>query len=181
MRLLKNQKETLLTWISEGLQTDEINLRAAVFDPPFEVSRQQVDWYRSTRAKSIAAMSAVAEHDALTTGLALKSERVRKLQQLATLMEADIFGGFLWTDQVKMIGSGPFSKEVDYEEFNTAEVQQYRGTLDDIAKEVGDRRTNSVNTNVQIDWENVPAELRDSFIDGKITLDDVLRKLRRTN
>lgn len=140
MRLLKNQKETLLTWISEGLQSDEINLRAAVFDPPFDVSRQQVDWYRSTRAKSIAAMSASAEHDALTTGLALKSNRVMKLQQLATLMEADIFGGFLWTDQVKMIGSGPFAKEVDYEEFNTAEVQQYRGTLDDIAKEMGHRR-----------------------------------------
>jgi hypothetical protein len=48
------------------------------------------------------------------------------LQQLAALMEKDLFGGFLWV--------------VDYEEFNTAEVQQYRGVLDDIAKEVGDRK-----------------------------------------
>jgi hypothetical protein len=48
---------------------------------------------------------------------------------------------FLWTDQVKMIGSGPFAKEVDYEEFNTAEVTQYRGVLDDIAKELGHRKT----------------------------------------
>lgn len=151
MRLLKNQKETLLTWISDGLQSDEINLRAALFDPPFEVSRQQVDWYRSTRAKSIAAMSAAAEHDALTAGLALKSNRVLKLQQLAALMEQDIFGGFLWTDQVKMIGSGPFAKEVDYEEFNTAEVQQYRATLDDIAKEVGDRKQASTVLNVTPD------------------------------
>jgi hypothetical protein len=138
-------------WISEGLQSDEINLRAAVFDPPFEVSRQQVDWYRSTRAKSIAAMSAAAEHDALTTGLALKSNRVMKLQHLAALMEQDIFGGFLWTDQVKMIGSGPFAKEVDYEEFNTAEVQQYRGTLDDIAKEVGDRKQANTTLNLTSD------------------------------
>lgn len=140
MRLKKSQKEKLLEWISEGLQTDEINARAADFDSPFDVSRQQVDWYRSTREKSIAAMAAAGEHDALTAGLALKSNRVQKLQQLAALMEQDIFGGFLWTDQVKMIGSGPFSKEVDYEEFNTAEVTQYRGVLDDIAKEVGDRR-----------------------------------------
>lgn len=85
-------------------------------------------------------MQQAVEHDALTTGLALKSNRVLKLQQLAALMEEDIFNGFLWTDQVKMIGTGPFAKEVNYEEFNTAEVQQYRATLDDIAKEVGDRK-----------------------------------------
>jgi hypothetical protein len=141
MRLLKSQKQKLLEWISEGLQSDEINLRAAVFDPPFEVSRQQVDGYRDRRAVELAAIRRAGEHDALTTGLALKSNRVMKLQQLAALMENDLFGGFLWTDQVKMIGSGPFAKEVDYEEFNTAEVQQYRATLDDIAKEVGHRRT----------------------------------------
>jgi hypothetical protein len=142
------------------------------------VSRQLVDWYRRHRAVNIKAIAADAEHDALTAGLALKAERVRKLQQLAALMEGDIFGGFLWTDQVKMIGSGLLSKEVEYEEFNTAEVQQYRGVLDDIAKEVGDRRTNTVNTNVQVDWDQVPPDVRDAFIDGKISLDDVLRKHR---
>lgn len=141
MRLKKSQKEKLLEWISEGLQSDEINQRAAVFDAPFDVSRQQVDWYRSTREKSIAALAAAGEHDALTTGLALKSERVRKLQQLAALMERDLFGGFLWTDQVKALGSGEHMEIVDYEEFNGAEVTQYRATLDDIAKELGHRKT----------------------------------------
>ena len=34
MRLKKNQK-VLLQWISEGLQSDEINDRAAQFDDPF--------------------------------------------------------------------------------------------------------------------------------------------------
>lgn len=151
MRLQKNQKKKLLEWISEGLQTDEINTRAADFGTPFRVSRQQVDWYRSTREQSLVAMQAAAEHDALTTGLALKSNRVQKLQQLAVLMEQDLFGGFLWTDQVKMIGSGPFAKEVDYEEFNTAEVAQYRATLDDIAKEVGDRKQANTTLNVTSD------------------------------
>ena len=141
MRLKRAQKTKLLEWISEGLDSGEINARAAEYDPPFGVSRQQVDWYRATRSLARAAVVSAIEGDALTTGLALKVERVRKLQQLAVLMEADIFGGLLWTDQVKMIGSGPFAKEVDYEEFNTAEVQQYRGALDDIAKEMGHRRT----------------------------------------
>ena len=178
MRLKRAQKTKLLEWISEGLGSGEINVRASEFDPPFEVSRQQVDWYRATRALARAVVVGALEGDALTTGLALKSERVRRLQQLATLMEGDIFGGLLWTDQVKMIGSGPFSKEVDYEEFNGAEVVQYRGVLDDIAKELGERRTNSVNTNVQVDWDKVPPDIRDAFIDGKLSLDDVLRKHR---
>ena len=38
-----------------------------------------------------------------------------------------------------MIGTGPFQERVEFEEFNTAEVSQYRGVLDDIAKEIGDR------------------------------------------
>lgn len=140
MRLKKNQKEALLKWISEGLQSDEINDRAADFDDPFSVSRQQVDGYRDRRAVEIKAIRNAGELDALTAGLALRAERVRKLQQLAALMEKDLFGGFLWTDQVKALGSGEFMQIVDYEEFNTAEVQQYRGILDDIAKEVGDRK-----------------------------------------
>lgn len=141
MRLKKSQKEKLLEWISEGLQSDEINQRAAAHEQPFDVSRQQVDWYRSTREKSIAALAAAGEYDALSAGLALKSERVRKLQMLASLMEKDLFGGFLWTDQVKGLGSGEFMEIIDYEEFNTAEVTQYRGVLDDIAKEMGHRKT----------------------------------------
>jgi hypothetical protein len=141
MRLKKSQKEALLAWISEGLQTDEINERAALEEPPFRVSRQQVDGYRDRRALDLQAIQKAGEHDALSSGLAVKAERVKRLQQLAALMERDLFGGFLWTDQVKVIGTGDAQKEVEYEEFNTAEVQQYRGTLDDIAKEMGHRRT----------------------------------------
>lgn len=38
--------------------------------------------------------------------------------------------------------------------------------------------TRNINTNVQIDWNAVPPELRDAFIEGTITLDDVLRSLQ---
>lgn len=129
----------MLEWIAAGMQTDEINEKAALFKPPFNVSRQQVDWYRKTRKIDLEAIAAVDENNALTTGLSLKEERVKKLQQLAALMEKDLLGGFLWLEQVKSIGSGAFSQVVEYEEFNKAEVDAYRGVLDDIAKEVGGR------------------------------------------
>ena len=38
--------------------------------------------------------------------------------------------------------------------------------------------TRTINTNVQIDWNVVPPDLRDAFIEGTITLDDVLRSLQ---
>jgi hypothetical protein len=146
MRLRKAQKEALLSWIAEGLLSDECNERAAQFDPPFSVSRQQVDHYRETRKVDLAAISRAAQMDALTEGLALKEVRVAKLQQLAALMERDLFGGFLWTDQVKSIGSGDAQQVVEYEEFNRAEVDAYRGVLDDIAKEVGGRKADTTLT-----------------------------------
>ncbi len=139
MRLKKGQKEALLRWIAEGLQSDEINARAIEFLPPFSVSPPQVTYYRKTRDNDIKALVKAGEQEALSEGLALVGERVTKLKQLAALMERDLFGGFLWLDQIKGIGSGDAAKLVEYEEFNKPEVDAYRGVLDDIAKEVGHR------------------------------------------
>jgi len=140
MRLRKAQKEAVLTWIAEGLQTDEINKRAAVFDPPFVVTRQNVDRYRKSRALDLKAIAAISETNALTAGYALKEHRVMKLSQLAEMLERDLMGGFLWTEEVKGVGSGDIAEIVDYEEFNRSEVDAYRGVLDDIAKETGGRK-----------------------------------------
>jgi len=139
VRLRKTQKEAVLKWIAAGLQSDEINALAAELDPPFEVSRRQVSYYRNTRNIEIGALIKAGEQKALTEGLALKAERVIRLKQLAALMEKDLLGGFLWLDQVKGIGSGDVAQIVDYEEFNKGEVDAYRGVLDDIAKEMGHR------------------------------------------
>ncbi len=139
MRLKKTQKEAVLRWIVEGLQSDEINNRAATFVPPFIASRQQIDYYRRTRDADIKVLVEAGEQDALREGLALKAERVIKLKQLAALLERDIFGGFLWTDDIKVVGSGDNAEAIDFEKFNSAEVKEYRGTLDDIAKEMGHR------------------------------------------
>ena len=139
MRLKKTQKEAVIQWIAEGLQSNEVNERAAEFVPPFNVSGPQLTYYRKSRQVDIEALIAAGEHEALTTGLATKSGRVKKLKQLAALLEADLFGDSLWLDQVKGIGSGDIAQIVDYEEFNKAEVDAYRGVLDDIAKEMGHR------------------------------------------
>lgn len=150
MRLKKGQKEAVLRWIVEGLQSDEINERAAQFVPPFNVSRPQVAYYRRTREADIVAMVAAGEQEALSTGLALRGERVKKLKMMAALMERDLFGGFLWLDQVKGVGSGEKALIVDYEEFNSAEVAAWRGVLDDIAKETGGRAQRLQNLNLDM-------------------------------
>ncbi len=157
MRLKESQKREVIRWIAAGLQSDEINERAAQFDEPFSVSRQQVDYYRKSFAIDLEAMKRAGREDALTEGLAIRSERVRKLKQLAALMEQDIFGGLLWTTEVKGVGSGEIAEIVEFEEFNTAEVVQYRGVLDDIAKEIGERvQKQEVNVNqvLRVNWDD---------------------------
>jgi len=142
MRLKKDQKTILLSWIAEGLTSDEINNRADIFVPQFSVSRQQVDWYRKTRQVDIVRILAEDEYKALRTGLASKMQRVKRLKELAATLEKDLFSGErddIWLPQVKGVGVGKAATVVDYEEFNRFEIDAYRGLLDDIAKEVGER------------------------------------------
>jgi len=139
MRLRKAQKEAVLTWIAEGLQTDEINQRAAAFKTPFRVTRQNVDAYRKSRKHDLDAIKKLSETNALTTGFALREHRVLMLSRLAELIAKDLFGGFLWTEEVKGVGAGPVAEVVHYDEFNRAEVEAFRGVLDDIAAETSGR------------------------------------------
>lgn len=138
-KLTKDQRAELLKWVAEGLETDEINKRAGELTPPFRVSRAQVDYYRKTRAIRLKNIASESDYDALKSGLALKDERVKRLALLAAMLEEDLFNGVLWTQDVKMIGTGAEQERVEFELFNSAEVQQYRGVLDDIAKEMGGR------------------------------------------
>lgn len=121
------------------MQSDEINKRAAEFEPPFAVSRPNVSKYRKTRKYELDAIQKIGETNALTAGYALKEYRIMKLSQLAELLAKDIFGGFLWTEEVKGVGAGAAAEIIEYEQFNKAEVDTYRGVLDDIALETGGR------------------------------------------
>ena len=161
MRLRKAQREAVLKWIVEGLQSDEINSRAATFEDPFQVSRAVVDYYRKTREVEIGALIKAGQEDALNEGLALVAERVKKLKQIAALMERDLFGGFLWTEETKGVGSGEAAEVIDYDVFNSAEVVQYRGVLDDIAKETGGRvqKTDLTSKGEAIQFVNVGVDI----------------------
>ena len=140
MRLKKAHIEELLSWIAEGLRSDEINDRAGLFDPPFVVSNEQVSYYRKTRHAKITELIENYEVKALNRGLARKEVRVLKLQKLAAKMEKDLFErGLIWVEDRKGVGSGDLAEIYKYEEFNKAEIDAYRGVLDDIAKEVGQR------------------------------------------
>ena len=138
-RLLKIQRELLMQWIAEGLSSDEINKRAAQCTEPFKVTRQQVNYYKQQYAPDIKEIMQDAKFQALNTGLALRDVRVDKLRQLAAILEADLLNGKVWLDQKKGVGSGPIAEIYKYREFNKGEVESYRGLLDDIAREIGDR------------------------------------------
>src|ERR687891_132518 len=114
MRLKKAQREALLSWIAEGLESDEINKRAAKFKPRFTVSRRVVAHYRKTRNVKLDEIKNADEGNALTTGLAIREERVSRLQKLADLLIKDLFeDSLLWTDEVKGIGGGCKFPRVD--------------------------------------------------------------------
>lgn len=171
--LQKKQREALLKWIGEGLETDEINKRAAKFKPPFEVSRPRVSHYRKSREKSLKAIQQAGEFNALASGLALKEERVKRLVALADLLWGDLSGDRLWLEQSKMLGSGDSSEIVDYEEFNAAEVREFRGLLDDIAKEIGQRRT-MIEVN---DWE---ARVVTAIKSGEVDYESVVEEFGKS-
>ena len=83
----------------------------------------------------------------MQSGLALEHERVDVLKRLAGFLDGQLYergedGVYhnVWLPDVKQIGSGEFAERVDIERFNAAIIDQYRSTLDDLAKETGGRR-----------------------------------------
>jgi len=169
MKLNKEHKEILLTWIAEGLQSNEINERAGLFSSPFDVSKTQVAYYRETRHDKITELKAEYENSALNRGLARKCIRVQKLQKLAALLEKDLFDdGLLWTQHSKTVAG----ERHDYLEFNKGEVAELRGLYDDIAKELGHRVTNN-RIEQSIDLDKLTVEQLERLAAGE----DILKVL----
>lgn len=72
--------------------------------------------------------------------------RIGELIQLAELLKGQIYeqdtdGTFhnIWVPDVKSVGSGDKVEIIDIERFNAPLIDQFRGVLDDIAKETGGR------------------------------------------
>jgi len=142
MKLNRRQRKALIEWVAEGVDLTEINTRAAAFKPPFDVPRQNLHAYRKKAGIEIDQIEELETKNALISGYAIRETRVYKLSLLAALLEKDILNGRLWLEQKKGVGSGDIAEIFDYQEFNKGEVDAYRGVLDDIASEVGERIKN---------------------------------------
>lgn len=152
MKLSADQTKLLIEWLAAGMTTDQINEQAAQADEPFEVTRAMATYWRTKTGTNNAAK--LQQSTAALRGLAVRENRIRKLQRLARLLEKDIFGERLWVKDYKSIGSRESAEVVELERFNAPEVDQYRGILDDIARETGGRReTVDLNNKVTFVWD----------------------------
>ena len=117
--LTADQRKLVKVWVAAGLCDKEIIRNAEAADPPFKISRQAIHkCYRTKTAKKIKQLvEETGEFEALSSGLAVKEKRIVELERLyqMSLMRVDKNG-------------------------NRGDIQQGRGCLDDIAKELGERR-----------------------------------------
>jgi hypothetical protein len=76
----------------------------------------------------------------LQSGFALRFARVHELNRLAELLQHELYTeDKRWVPDVKQIGGGEYAERVDIVHFNSAVIEQYRNTLEDIAVEMGER------------------------------------------
>lgn len=140
MRLNDEQKSLVRKWVAENKQTDEINKLAAQSAIPFAVSRAQVDYYREEAKIHLKEVKKKQKESVLDQGFALKENRIAELNRLARKIMRDLKQGKLWT--VTRVYESKFGEQFKVEQFNSAEVDQFRGILDDIARELGERSAN---------------------------------------
>jgi hypothetical protein len=76
----------------------------------------------------------------LSNGFALNFERIERLGKLADLLWKELNQrDNRWLPDVKQIGQGENAERVDIVRFNSAIIEQFRKSLEDIAIEMGDR------------------------------------------
>jgi len=122
-KLQNGQRELLLSWLAAGYDTRLILLWASQQEDWPPVSRKVVNYYRLSKkwGPEIQRLQRERHEKAITTGLALREERIARLAKHADELEA-----------IKWV---PDSKGRLWNE------RAWRETLDDIAKEMGHRRT----------------------------------------
>lgn len=123
--------------------------------PPTKELRTLKEWSRRYDWQARVALydTAVQEQktalakEAMQTGLAATYERVLALKKLAATLAAEIWRedgslvpGKVWLKDAKQIGAGPLAERVDLIRFNAPLIEQFRGVLDDLARETGGRK-----------------------------------------
>lgn len=140
----------LVGWAAEGLTLAEINERAGKCDPPFEVVWNQLKWVRKRQDKTYSDIKDDFERDALTEGFARRAVRIRQLEELWDRHIALIKAR--GAEMAGEVAGGEFGLMVrDYKgknadtpvyKYDAALIREMRGLFDDIARELGDRKTN---------------------------------------
>ena len=118
-KLNAEQKNQLLVWLAAEYSEPLIRRWFMANDWPI-LDPSAITYYRNRWADEIAAARAQRREAALNQGLALKAERVRRLAE-----HADELDALKWVPDE----NGRYSNE-----------KAWRETLDDIAKEMGERR-----------------------------------------
>lgn len=129
-KLSQSQRDAIKTRIAA-------NVHYADIAAEFGCTIDNVKYYARKIKPVIAAVKAEREIVAVSTGLSKVDARVKQLEWLNGLLADDIAKALYGTDT--KISAGGLT--VDVPAFKAQQVAQLRGTLDDIAKERGGRKT----------------------------------------
>lgn len=129
-------------------------LRAAAYDALIEEEKNRA--------------AAEMRRAVMEQGFALDLERVRSLDKLASLLEGEVYEEVKrWLPDVKQIGGGEYAERVDIVRFNAALIEQFRGTLDDLAKETGGRKQQLEHLMKLVDFSRLTDEQLDRLDAGE--------------
>jgi len=157
--LTREQRNMVIEWIASGDGTTAVRQKSTQCDPPFTVSKELINYYKKSRKLRPEDVVKNGEMESIKRGLALREVRIEKLIALGEQMEKDLEKG-LWVKTTKAVNNGKDTFETEY--FNNQEIEQFRGVMDDIAREVGDRKQST--------------EIKNKFV---ISLDDINKSLKK--
>ena len=84
-KLKKEQREALITWLKDDLTLKEINQRAGLFTPPFQITRQQFYYYLGPLGLNAEELRADLIQRAVATKLTLVDVRALKTPKCSDL------------------------------------------------------------------------------------------------
>jgi len=119
---------------------------------------------------------------AATTGYAVWQKRVWDLNRLAETLFDDLQKSTRrWVTDVKTVGSGDDLERIEVERFNAPLMKEFRGLLDDLAREMGERVQGvAIAAKVQVEnldevrerrWEAAGPALKRALGDGEEPID----------
>lgn len=140
----------LVEWTAEGLRLPEMNERAAKSNPPFAIEWKQLKYVRARSNAKFTKFREEFEAEAIGEGLSRRAVRIRQLEtlfdkhlELIRARGAEMAGEIAGGDQGLMARDYK-GKDADTPiyKYDGALIKEMRGMLDDIAREMGERKTN---------------------------------------